>query len=342
MMIKYNEYLPVGKHVDKSGYLNYRSLVGQLSVKSGVIKISEIEYAKNIIMAGMGYFTPRNLITRAQGFIDYYQDFFPKPNFLTATHFLQPNGYAYDPTMIAHFSNIIGKTNAHILFKKLSYGWFSYSFEGYALQKGYSIKGKRPDLVGISRNNKVYTLEAKGWSDPGTDKRKYAAIQQAISVNIKQQTGIAVISKNIYTNIEVDYIDPPIDGPIIESIDNNYLINSYYTSIFDRSILPNESRFTVGNVTFQAFDFLYFLGKKYLIGIDVQILDYIFPEYGQDDESKRKYERILNDENQRVYKEISNTESQFVDVDGIGLFLVSDDNIELQNILEKVVLRGRH
>ncbi|HFI0079351.1 TPA: hypothetical protein ACGO39_001933 [Streptococcus suis] len=341
MRIKYNEFLPIGKHILKSGYLDYHSLVRQLSVKSGVIDVSEMEYAKNIIMAGMGYFAPQKLIARVQGFIDYYQDFFPKANFLTATHFLQPNGYSYDPTMIANFSNVIGKTNAHILFKKLSNGWYSYSYEGYALRNGKSIKGKRPDLVGISLNNKIYTLEAKGWSDCGTNKRKYAAIQQSVSVNIKQQAGIAVISKKLYTDIEVDYIDPPIDSPIIESIDSNGLIKSYYTSILDKSILKNDSILTVENVKFQVFDFLYFLGKKYLIGIDVRILDYIFSEYGKDDESKQKYERILNGENQREYVKISNTESQFVDVDGIGLFLVSDNNRESQNILKDIVrLRG--
>lgn len=314
MKIDFNNYQSSAP-VSKKSYVSYPQLLSALSVKKDVINISEKEYALNIVKAGAGMFAPSNLIRRSQGFIDYYEDFFKVNNFSTANSFNKLTGYAYDPTYIGQFSNMIGKAHANILFKKLSRGWFTYNYEGWAMQMGIKLTGARPDLVGLNLNNQLFTIEAKGWSSKGTDAKKLAAVHQSVSVNVGQTAGIASISKDLYNKIEVDYIDPKPSNEVLEfSVEE--LKRNYYA--LWRSQITNRSKHkNIAGKDIIIFDYLRFLDNYYLIGIEKEMLENI----------------TLNLFN----REITQGENYLIDGDGVGIFLVSDndDKMTLENFISE-------
>ncbi|MGT2666788.1 hypothetical protein ACVRYP_05680 [Streptococcus rifensis] len=261
-------------------------------------------------------FKPTNLVKKAQGFLDYYEEFFKVDNFTTATGFKKLSGYSYDPTYIGQFSNIIGKANTNILFKRLSRGWFTYNYEGWALKNGVKLSGKRPDLVGINFDSKLFTLESKGWTTTGSDNKKLSAVHQSVSINIRQESGIACISQKIYNNIEVDYIDPLV-GDIPIEFDIRKLIIDYYKN-WQRQITEIVGNKKIDNREIVIFDYLRFLDKYYLIGIEKSCLE--------------------NTDKENFYKDtFSEDENYFLEGDGIGIFLVStkDDVLILQKFIHK-------
>ncbi|SUN79062.1 Uncharacterised protein [Streptococcus milleri] len=311
MFLKYIKYGP-NRNINKQQFLNYHSslkddliydrLLDSLQSRQGNLSVSEMEYAINVVQAGVGMFKPTNLISRAQGFLDFYKDCFPV-NFMNVNCFMIPQGYNYDPTFLSHFSNLIGKAHTSILFKKLSQGFFTYNFEGYANEKGMKLIGSRPDLIGVSMQNKLFTLESKGWKNGGSKSKKLNAVKQSLSVNVNQQAGIAVISKRLYKNIEIEYIDPPIYGNHIK-FNVEEIIESYYhiwKFLVDRSG-DKYGPIEIDNMIFQVFDTIDFKNKKYFIGID---------------------ERFLNKNYQGVENFVEPKEDYFIDESGLGLFLIT-------------------
>ncbi|MDO4667953.1 MAG: hypothetical protein Q4A90_08965 [Streptococcus sp.] len=300
MKITYTEYKNKA-NFNKTNAQNFKSLISKLTtVGPNAINVTKMEYILNAVKVGMGQYSPNNLVRKGQAFLTYYEDFFDVGNFLQAESFSEPQAYAYDPTYIAQFSNIIGKIHTNIMFKRLSGGIITFNYEGWAKMNSKTLTGSRPDLVGVDRNNKYFSLESKGWKKNKGNPAKFKAVQQALSVNIGQVSSIAVVSSNLFDKIDIDYIDPPVDG-VPEGISLDGLVTKYY-EIWQSQVLDDPLVEKIGKIEFIMFDYIVFLNEYHLLGIDKRHLN------------TDHYNKV------EFYEYEQREGESYIDSDGIGVF----------------------
>jgi len=76
-----------------------------------------LEIAKHFILAGAGFVPRKDVLRKALAALTYFESYFPNDAEETE-YFLKPQGWEYDPTQVAHFSNIVGKALADKFFRK--------------------------------------------------------------------------------------------------------------------------------------------------------------------------------------------------------------------------------
>ena len=135
----------------------------------GNLKLGNLEIAKYFILAGAGFVSRKDELRKALAALTYFESYFPNDAEETK-YFLKPQGWEYDPTQVAHFSNIVGKALADKFFKKYVGGIISFNYEAVMKSQNFPIQGKRPDLYGISNKGEYFAIEAKGYSQT-TSKR---------------------------------------------------------------------------------------------------------------------------------------------------------------------------
>ncbi|MFS9275917.1 hypothetical protein QM453_09310 [Streptococcus mitis] len=265
----------------------------------GSLDLGNLEIAKHFILAGAGFVPRKDVLRKALAALTYFESYFPNDAEETE-YFLKPQGWEYDPTQVAHFSNIVGKALADKFFRKFVRGIISFNYEAVMKSRNIPIQGKRPDLYGISNKGKYFAIEAKGYSQ--TTSKRYDIKKQAESGPLYKDYSIASVTENIYSNISVDFYDPFSEDNLYK-IENEQLIKDYYHELIDSLNVKNSIKIK------QNEDEYIVIGKTFFKGdiICLAVLSSIFETYSIQERSPK-----INP-------------NYFIDIDGFGVFKVNDD-----------------
>jgi hypothetical protein len=187
---------------------------------------------KHVGCAGNGFKPTIGKIIRSLGFLFFFHSFLRPPE-LKQNHFSEPNDNIYDPTEKNNFSNLIGKAVADFLAKKYYNTKLTQTYEAAMLEKGFPIKGSRPDLLCFTEKAQ-FSVEAKGFSvnsisENEMKKHKRQSKKGPLSVAFS----VASVTYSIYDNIKSNFYDPPGDGEEIDRLLFNSLALKYYSNIFN-------------------------------------------------------------------------------------------------------------
>ena len=265
----------------------------------GNLKLGNLEIAKHFILAGAGFVPRKDKLRKALAALTYFESYFPNDAEETK-YFLKPQGWEYDPTQVAHFSNIVGKALADKFFKKYVEGIISFNYEAVMKSQNFRIQGKRPDLYGLSRRGEYFAIEAKGYSQ--TTSKRDEIKTQAKSGPLHKDYSIASVTENIYSNISVDFYDP-FSEDNLHKIENEQLIKNYYHGLIDSLNVKDSIKIN------QNEDEYIIIGKTFFKGdiICLAVLSSVFETYSTQERSP-KY-----------------SSNYFIDIDGFGVFKVNDD-----------------
>ena len=208
-------------------------------INNGTFNIGMLEFAKHIILAGCGHVVDKNSCRKAVGALIFFEDYFPNISNTPCKCFLEPTDtWAYDPTAKAHFSNLVGKAMADICFKHISGGKITFNYEAVMKQNGLPIKGSRPDLYGITNNDKYFAIEAKGYTSQTGKKSDHKS--QANSGPLYKDYSIASVTEKIYKKICGDNIKIEFAFYREEITDGLYLyLNPFAEHKLDREVILN-------------------------------------------------------------------------------------------------------
>ena len=229
-------------------------------ISSGNVRLGNLEIAKHFIFAGAGFVPRIDTLRKALAALTYFESFFPNDTEVKE-FFLKPEGWEYDPTQVAHFSNIVGKALADKFFKKLVGGIVSFNYEAVMKTQDISISGKRPDLYGFTKTGDYVAIEAKGYSRTTTKRDKIK--QQAESGSLHKDYSIASVTENIYSKISVDFYDPYYDDNL-PRINYEEFVIAYYQELISnleverpRTIKHNRENYMIIGRTFFKGDIIY-------------------------------------------------------------------------------------
>lgn len=199
--------------------------------------IGNMEIVKHFVVAGCGQVLSKKHLKKAKAALTYFEDFFP--NNINTRGFIFPSGYLYDPTAKAQFSNLIGKALADYFFKKFFKNGITMNYEAMMkIKYGKVDSVSRPDLYGVS-NFTVFSIEAKGYTRTTSKKDEHK--KQAKSGPLFKNYAIASVTEKIYSNIHVDFYDPPQDGIELPCTEEEYT-KAYYKNIVEDFYKTRELR----------------------------------------------------------------------------------------------------
>ncbi|WP_217951333.1 hypothetical protein [Granulicatella adiacens] len=288
---------------------------GQGKKRSDIENISNLAVAKHFIVAGSGNVLDVKDILKSIGALLYYSDYFPSDK--KAKHFNKVTGYRYDPSLQAHFTYLIGKSFADYFFKLFYPGGITTNYEALAtLKKGKIPKGKRPDLIGI-QNKIKYSIEAKGrdqLSRQEFGKLYNNAKNQASNDKLGCKYFIASITKDIYSDINIHFIDPEGDDYIDKSPSAEDVISLYYKNLlYELKERENKSIIKRNGENFIVIAAFNFKGEN----LSLAILESIVKNNLNIFETRR--ERIAR-------------EDYYIDSDGIGVFKVDANDFNTEEL----------
>lgn len=270
------------KYTDANGIIN-----------RNCVKLKNLEIAKYFILAGAGSVPQVDTLRKALAVLTYYESYFPDDEGTEFFH--KPTGWEYDPTQVAHFSNLIGKALADKFFKLLVGGIISYNYEAVMEFNNILIQGSRPDLYGFSKSHSYVAIEAKGYSQKTYKKAKIK--EQSKSGPLYKNYSIASVTENIYSDISVDFYDPFYETNS-SRINEGKFVEDYYKELnqylkFEdlRKINHDGDEFIIIGSTFFKGDLIYLVVSSSTL--KAPSLQERFPKYN---------------------------ENYFIDCDGIGVF----------------------
>ena len=288
---------------------------GQGKKRKGIENISNLAVAKHFIVAGSGHVLNIKDILKSIGALLYYSDYFPSDK--KAKHFNKVTGYRYDPSLQAHFTYLIGKSFADYFFKLFYPGGITTNYEALAtLVHGKLSKGKRPDLIGIY-NNEKYSIEAKG-REKLSSKQFTTLYNDAKNQALNDMLGckyfIASITKDIYSDIYIHFVDPKGDDytdkiPFAEDV-----IYSYYRELlYELEERKENSRIERDGKNFIVIATFNFKGEN----LSLAILESIV----------KKDINIFETRRERIARE-----DYYIDSDGIGIFKVDANDFNTKEL----------
>ena len=199
--------------------------------------IGNMEIVKHFVVAGCGQVLSQKHLKKAKAALTYFEDFFP--NNINTRGFIFPSGYLYDPTAKAQFSNLIGKALADYFFKKFFKNGITMNYEAMMKIKYGKVDSiSRPDLYGVS-NFTVFSIEAKGYTRTTSKKDEHK--KQAKAGPLFKNYATASVTEKIYSNIHVDFYDPPQDGIELPCTEEEYT-KAYYKNIVEDFYKTREIR----------------------------------------------------------------------------------------------------
>lgn len=303
-------------------YKNHGGNINQL-----IINISNLKIAKHMAIAGQGYLPRITKLRRCIGMFLTYWDYLDNMN---NNSFYTPQGYRYDPTEKAQFSNLVGKAIADYLAKQISNARITYNYEGAMEINGFPIRGGRPDLL-CDTGALMFAIESKGFSCEtvsGNKMNKYK--QQSQSGPIEVSFSIASVTYNMYSDIKVKYHDPINKNYKYDKSLSEKLMKKYYSGIME---YIDKDLFDVTEIEINKHEYYKIKmkdkrrGYDNLIGINIHRISILID---------KNIKRFINDEIE--YNKMFNLESVdekdiYIDRDGIGIMLGKENikNLEVKN-----------
>lgn len=186
---------------------------------------------KHMAIVGQGNLPNINKFYRTVGMFFRFKDYLDYDS-LRQNHFSIPQDYAYDPTEMAEFSNVVGKAFADYLVKDIDAAKLTFNYEAAMKKMGLLIDGERPDFLGVRSNQTKIAVEAKGRNRQTISEAKMDEYkEQSLSGEIPVQNSVASVAYNLYKRVLVNYYDPETN--VIDASGNlvNDLTKEYYTGV---------------------------------------------------------------------------------------------------------------
>jgi hypothetical protein len=181
---------------------------------------------KHFAMAGAGFSPTVELLRRGIGAVLWYWPFL-RPAIFGGSKFGEPVPILQDPTLKAHFSNLIGRAFADHFARKFAHSWATLSYEGVMAVQGIPCRGDRPDLLGVSPSH-VVALEAKGFAKRSVSRSDLADYKrQAGTGPIAKHSFAASVAYALYSKVGVKFIDPMANTSPPEPREALVLITDY-------------------------------------------------------------------------------------------------------------------
>lgn len=271
-------------------------------IKYSTEQISLLAFAKHLTFAGVGNYRHPYLAFRYWGFL---VDFYP---YWRRTHFFLPPFIFNDPTEKGAISRQIGRTFADYLSKKIYRSKFSYSYEDAMIQKGYPIKGSRPDFY-CDNLRQQFAVEAKGYSTSSVsnnemNKHKKQSQSGLLPVNFS----IASIAFDLYKYPQVKFHDPVNDNVPYDRELNSQLRSSYFNSVIDLIALYSFSQVRSDFSGFVSFNFFPFSLPRFFPNLKLLVHRAIIQRNWESDEWLETFQGAQGE-----------NENHYIDSDGIGL-----------------------
>ena len=213
-----------------------------------VESINKLALLKHCAFAGQCFKPTFAKYMRSIGYAWVYADYLRN----LQNHFSEPIPALSDPTEKGQFSNIVGRGLADYFAMKLDNVLFTFNYEAVMRLLNMSIKGRRPDLIGITKDNGIYAIEAKGYACEATNNHIRNAVIQFQTGPVPINASIASISHSLYIETKCRYTKTkPNAIATIDQTQSANLIKAYYkgiSSLFD--ISRNDKRFTIRNCSF--------------------------------------------------------------------------------------------
>lgn len=190
--------------------------------------ISTIALAKHMAIAGQGYMPHIGKFFRVLGMFLRFKDYMDYRS-IKENRFSIPQDYAYDPTEMVQFSNVIGKAFADYLVKEIDFAKLTFNYEAAMRLQNMQIKGTRPDLLCVCQDGKQIAVEAKGRKNSKisvNEMQKYKS--QAQNGPIPVNSAVASVAYNLYDKVEVKYYDPESEYFDRDESFLKKLIKAYY------------------------------------------------------------------------------------------------------------------
>ncbi len=182
--------------------VTYKDATGSGSTLA--LEITLPRFIKHFVMAGAAFTPSKTLLARGIGALAWYWDFV-KPIALGANHFGEPEPLLRDPTLKAHFSNLVGRAFADFLSREIEGSWATFSYEGVLTSHGLDVSGERPDLLAVNPT-RVVALEAKGYAKKSvSDLEMLIHKTQARQGVLAKDSWAASVAYALYDRVKLEY-----------------------------------------------------------------------------------------------------------------------------------------